>query len=222
MPQNNSSTHDLALWGEGELDALRLAVAADMSPKRYEHTIAVEEMVAALSALYCPEETLLLRAAALLHDVTKGLSHEEQLNLCRRWEIPLTAEDIHAPKTLHARTAAALIPIRYPAFAHEAVLSAVRWHTTGRRDMTLPEQLLYLADYIDKSRLFPDCVRLRTLFWKADPAAMPMDERLRHLRCVLIQSFDMTIRALVNEGAIVSADTMLARNDLMLRELADV
>ncbi len=200
------------------LASLRASVASGMSEKRFRHTAAVEDMVARLSALYCPEKEGLLRAAALLHDITKEYDTDTQLALCARYGIPTTDADKIAHKTLHARTAAALIPEKYPDFNCEIIVSAVRWHTTGRVGMSLCDQLLYLADYIDDSRLFPDCVRLRTLFWGEDVAAMTYDERILHLHRILIMSFDMTIRALVNEGAIVSTDTTDARNGLILAE----
>ncbi len=207
------------IWGEAELSALRASVRAQMSGKRFRHTEAVEDMVARLAALYCPEQENLLRAAALLHDITKEYDLTTQLELCRRAGIPTGPADELAYKTLHAKTAAALIPENYPAFHHEAVVSAVRWHTTGHAGMTLGEQLLYLADYIDDSRLFPDCVRLRALFWRENPEAMCHEDRMHHLRRILILSFDMTIHALVNEGALVSPDTINARNDLLLADL---
>ncbi len=213
-----TTIRDEAPWGETELADLRAAVAASMSPKRFQHTVAVEDMVARLAALYCPEKTNLLRAAALLHDITKEYDVATQLELCRRAGIETTEADRRAYKTLHARTAAALIPDNYPAFHHETVLSAVRYHTTGCAGMTLCDRLLYLADYIDASRLFPDCVRLRSLFWNAKPENMDPEARMAHLRGILILSFDMTIRALVNEGALISADTISARNDLVLAE----
>ena len=87
--------------------------------------------------------------------------------------------------------------------------------------MTLTEQLLYLADYIDESRLFPDCVRLRSFFWDAHPERMTDSERRIHLRRTLIMSFDMTMRALLSEGAVISTDTALARNELVLEELTE-
>ncbi len=204
---------------EAELTALRERVIGVMSPKRFAHTAAVEDMVTRLSAIYCPEDTPLLRAAALLHDITKELTVDAQLALCARHGIPTAPGEEYAYKTFHARTAAALIPVEYPAFAHETVIAAVRWHTTGRAGMTLPEQLLYLADYIDDSRIFPDCVRLRAYFWSAHPERMSPAERTAHLRRTLLMSFDMTMRALLSEGAVISADTCLARNELALAEL---
>ena len=171
--------------------------------------------MARLCELFCPECMLDLRAAALLHDITKEESLEKQLQLCREFDIIVQSGDVLAPKTFHAKTAAALIGRDYPAFASEVVVNAVRWHTTGRADMTLSEQLLYLADYIDDSRMFPDCVRLRNYFWRADPAAMDENTRLVHLYDTMIMSFDMTMRHLLDENATISLDTILARNALI-------
>ena len=66
---------------ENMLDGLRENVMGKMSPKRFVHTAAVEQMVARLCELFCPEQTVLLRAAALLHDVTKEKTSAEQVAL---------------------------------------------------------------------------------------------------------------------------------------------
>ena len=200
---------------ESMLDALRERVMQKTSPKRFRHTVAVEEMVSRLAALYCPEKTSLLRAAALLHDVTKELSLDEQIALCRDYGLEVAQEAILAPKTMHARTAAALIGAEYPELADPALIDAVRWHTTGRENMTIEEKLLYLADYIDESRSFPSCVLLRRYFWGADPASMTDAERADLLRDTLILSFDMTVKDLVEEGSLVAIDTAKARNYLL-------
>lgn len=205
-------------FGESELTALREAVISRMSPKRFVHTAAVEDMVVRLATLYCPEEIPALRAAALLHDITKEYDLATQLRILREAGEEVAPEETFAYKTFHARTAAVVIPAEYPQFAVEAVISPVRWHTTGREDMTLPEKLLYLADYIDDSRIFPDCVRLRSFFWNERPENMSAEDRLTHLRRTLIMSFDMTMRALLSEGAVISPDTAFARNRLVLEE----
>ena len=208
-------------FGESDITALREMVVGQISPKRYNHTAAVEDMVTRLAALYCPDEIPALRAAALLHDITKEYDVPAQMEiLARAGQSPRTGDEF-SHKTFHARTAALLIPENHPTFNCDTVVNAVRWHTTGRAGMTLTEQLLYLADYIDESRLFPDCVRLRSFFWNAYPERMSPDERLIHLRRTLIMSFDMTMRALISEGAVISPDTVLARNELVLAELIE-
>ena len=205
-------------FSETMLEQLRDSVSGSMSPKRFAHTAAVEQMVARLGALYAPDKIDILRAAALLHDITKEDPAEKQLQTCRAFGIIISKQDILTPKTFHAKTAAAVIPDRYPEFADDEVISAVRWHTTGRANMTISEKLVYLADYIDESRTFEDCVRLRALFWDAQPQKMDGAERIAHLNRVLIRSFDMTLASLIEEGAPVSDDTFSARNYLIVEQ----
>ncbi|MBE6556874.1 MAG: HD domain-containing protein [Ruminococcaceae bacterium] len=203
---------------EPMLTELRASLADTMSKKRYRHTLAVEEMVLRLGELFVHDEQIMrLRAAALLHDITKEYSVEQQLALCAAYGIRVSSIDMYAPKTFHARTAAAVIPDRYPDFADDTVIKCVRWHTTGHAGMTTCEKLVYLADYIDMSREFEDCVRLRDFFFSADPQMMSRDDRKNHLRETLILSYDMTIQALIREKTPISPDTLAARNELILR-----
>ena len=201
---------------ESMLADLRERVMGLMSPKRFRHTVAVEEMVARLCALFCPEQTNTLRAAALLHDITKELSLAEHEEICQRYGLTVTEGDRLAPKTLHARTAAALIADEYPAFADPTVIQAVRWHTTGHAGMTLTEKLVYLADYIDESRTFPACVLLRRYFWGAEPLRLTQGEREALLCDTLLLSYDLTVRDLLDEGKPIASDTVEARNELLL------
>ena len=199
------------------IDGLRDKIKQRMSARRFEHTAEVEKMAARLGELYAPDKLDVLRVAALLHDVTKELDTEAQLELLKAYGESVREEDAMSPKTLHARTAALLVPDEFPEFASEEVLSAVRWHTTGRADMTLCDMLIYLADYIDMSRKFTDCVMLREYFWREDVQNMSFNERERHLWHTLVLSFDMTLSALVKEGAPISVDTLNARNALILK-----
>ncbi|MBQ2999277.1 MAG: bis(5'-nucleosyl)-tetraphosphatase (symmetrical) YqeK [Clostridia bacterium] len=200
---------------EEMLNGLRTSLATKMSEKRYRHTVEVEAMVARLGALYAPDALPTLRAAALLHDITKEYSPDRHLMIFAQKELSLTREDLGAPKTFHARTAAAILADEYPEFAEDEVVSCIRWHTTGRRGMTLCEKLVYLADYIDLSRTFENCVRLRNFFFDAQPEKMSESERLSHLRDTLILSYDMTVSDLLSEGAPISPDTFEARNELV-------
>ena len=203
---------------ETMLDALRSEIVEKLSPKRAYHTLCVETMVARLCELFCPEETMTLRAAALLHDLTKEKSTEEQEALCRELGISVTPELHFSPKTYHAMTAAALIGRDYPDYADDVLVSAVRWHTTGKKGMTIPEKLLYLADYIDDSRTYDACVMLRNEFFDAHPETLSESERTALLRRVLIHSFRFTVEDLIENKILVATDTVEALNDLLLEE----
>ena len=198
------------------LDRLRISVRESMSEYRFHHTAEVEKMAVRLAELFAPDKLYILRAAALLHDITKELSTEEQIKLCASHGIELSPLDIAAPRTLHPITAAAVIPERYPEFAEEEIISAVRWHTTGRADMSICDKLIYLADYIDMSRKFKDCVEIRNYFFDAEPEKMSTEARLEHLRKTLILSFDRTIEILIEESSAISPDTFEARNRLIV------
>ena len=205
---------------ETQLNLLREELSSSMSEKRYRHTVEVEKMVVRLAELYAPDQMMTLRAAALLHDITKEYSSDRHRMIFAQKGLTLTREDLLAPKTFHARTAAAILGERYPELCEEEVISCVRWHTTGRRGMTLPEKLVYLADYIDLSRKFENCVKLRNFFFDAHPEKMNEAERLAHLRDTLILSYDMTIADLLAEGTPISPDTFEARNELVTERLS--
>ena len=66
---------------EERLALLREDMRACMTEQRFKHTLGVEQMAARLAALYLPEGAGMLRAAALLHDMTKELPREVQAEI---------------------------------------------------------------------------------------------------------------------------------------------
>lgn len=204
---------------ENTIVQLRETIKSSMSKKRAFHTLAVEQMAIRLGQIYASDKINVLRAAALLHDVTKELKGDEQIKLCKDYGINLSDHDILAPKTLHARTAAEKIKRDFPDFADPEIISAVRWHTTGKAGMTICEKLIYLADYIDDSRKFEDCVKLREFFFDFDFESADESSKLAHLRDTLIYSYDMTISSLLDSGAPIAKDTFDARNELVCEKL---
>lgn len=202
---------------EQMLTALRADVEKQLSPYRMKHTLGVEQMAARLAELYCPEKAMLLRAAALLHDVTKELSDAEQLQIFADHGITLRPDEKASPKVWHGMTAALIIPKRYPDFADAELISAVRWHTTGKAGMTLCEALLYLADMIEEGREFADCIALRHAFFDPVPREMSTKDRLRHLRDVLLLSYENLIPKLQARGSAVCLDSIAAYEELTNR-----
>lgn len=200
---------------EDMLSLLRDSVSTRMSEKRLAHTLGVEEMAARIAEIYCPEKENILRAAALLHDITKELTVDEQMEIAEGRGVSMDDDMREAPSTQHAFTASLIIPECYPEFSDGEIISAVRYHTTGRADMSLSEKIIYLSDYIDCTRTYPDCVALRDMFWGADIEAMNKDERIMHLDRVLLRSFEMTIDDLKSRNRRISRETAEAREDLL-------
>lgn len=186
-------------------------------PNRMRHTLGVEREAAALGAIYLPEAVPELRAAALLHDITKRFTVEEHQAVFKRNNYTPDAWMLASPKVLHAISASYLAKEVFPEYVNEQILSGIRWHTTGRRDMDLFETIIYLSDYIEDTRTFPDCVKLRDYFYSRLKPDMSPDEKRVVLYQTMVTSFDMTIRNLMDEEGLIDADTLGARNDFILR-----
>ena len=77
------------------------------------------------------------------------------------------------------------------------------------------EKLLYLADYIEDTRTFEDCVKLREYFYTGLEKCADAKDRESLLSDTLILSFDMTIRGLIDDGTPIHQDTFEARNYLI-------
>ena len=216
---------DYKLYTEGtksmiddeKLSELRDALRGKMSCQRYNHTLGVEKMAVRLGELLAPDKIPILRGAALLHDITKENSFEKQLQICENVGIIITYVQKMTPKTLHALTAAALIPSEYPDFAYDEIISAVKSHTTGSENMSVTDEIIYLADWIEENRTFEGCVILRNYFWDAEPQKMSKRELSMHLKKTLLLSFDKTIKELTDEGLPIDINTAKARNSLLFQ-----
>ena len=144
-------------------EELRPIALSFLKPKRMPHVLGTEQEAIRLARRYGADETD-ARIAALLHDCTKKLDMEQQLALCRRYDIRLDELEQNALKLLHAKTGAALARDVYG--ADDEIYNAILWHTTGKANMTLLEKVIYLADYIEPNRDFDGVEDLRKVVWE--------------------------------------------------------
>lgn len=154
-----------------ELGWLRDKVRPYLTEKRRAHVAGCEKQ-AVLMAERWGEDIGRAAEAAILHDITKKPDDDEQLRMCGRYGIILDAAERESPKILHARTGAA--------FARELfgipddIYGAIRWHTTGKPDMSLLEKIIYLADFTEPTRDFEGVERLRARCFEDIDAAMAL------------------------------------------------
>lgn len=127
--------------------------------KRFNHILRVEKAAIELAEHY-GADVYKARAAALLHDVTKRKTHEEQLNMAREFGIIGVEELGKSPKVAHAFTGACYA--EHELFVSDRdVLDAIRYHTTGRAGMSLLEKIIFLADGIESGRTFDGVDEIR-------------------------------------------------------------
>ena len=142
------------------LDGLRPVAISYLKGKRVPHVLGTEETAAELAVRYGADVTL-ARRAALLHDCTKRLDMEQQLALAEQYGVVLDEMERTTLKLQHAKTGAAIAEHVFGECRE--VVEAIRWHTTGKPDMTTLEKVLYLADYMEPTRDFSGVEELRTL-----------------------------------------------------------
>jgi nicotinate-nucleotide adenylyltransferase len=142
------------------VDKLQEVVVSLLKPSRVAHVLGCRETAVELARLYGVNETDAARAA-LLHDVTKALDGALQLTMCRCYGTMLDKFSQKNPKTLHALTGSLVAQRVFG--ENEAVVDAIRCHTTGKADMNLLEKIIYVADYVEPNRDFPGVEELRYL-----------------------------------------------------------
>lgn len=196
-----------------DINEIRQWVQSNLSEKRYLHTLAVEREVRVLAKIFLPEKEEKLALAAVLHDITKENAVSAHLDFCKTVGIELPDGIKKMPKLYHAITGAHYARVLFgDIIIDDEIFSAIYYHTTGRRGMTLPEILLYLADYIEDTRTFEDCVSLREYFYNGITEADSQEAKYLHLLKTLKLSFDLTVKNLISENSLVDMGTVDARN----------
>lgn len=135
---------------EYDLKALQKQVKEALSEDRYEHTLGVMYTAESLAMRYGADMTK-AAVAGLLHDCAKCIPNAQKLKMCKKNGIEITAMEEKNPSLLHAKLGAYLAETVYGVTDPE-ILSAIRWHTTGKADMSLLDMIVYMADYIEPNR----------------------------------------------------------------------
>lgn len=130
-----------------------------LSKDRYEHVLNVANRACVLAKIYS-EDVKKAKLAGLLHDVTKEISEKEHLKLFAIDEVELTPVEKVSPQLWHAISAPIYVRERF-GVQDEEVLNAIRYHTTGRKNMSNFEKIIFVADSTSKEREFPGVKQLR-------------------------------------------------------------
>lgn len=169
-----------------------------LKKERYEHTMGVMYTSAALAMRYGADMKKAM-TAGLLHDCGKYLPAKDQISLCKRKKIALTKTELEMPALIHAKLGVYLAENEYK-IEDQEILNAIRYHTTGRPDMTLLEKIVYIADYVEPNRKeIPGLSKVRSLVFSDIDAAV----------CL---SAGSTVRYLKNNGKTVDHMTITTYN----------
>ena len=145
-----------------ELLGIQEKLRSVLKKKRFEHTLGVRYTAGALAMCHGVD---LKRAqlAGLLHDCAKHYTDEQLLQTAKKNNIEVSSAERRSPQLLHAKMGALLAKQEY-GVEDEKILNAIRFHTTGKPDMTDLEKIIFIADYIEPNRRMleqlPKCRKL--------------------------------------------------------------
>ncbi|OMC69310.1 hypothetical protein BK126_14890 [Paenibacillus sp. FSL H7-0326] len=180
-------------------DDLIKAVSEQMPPQRWKHTQGVMETAVILAERFGADPRK-ADLAAILHDVAKYWPVNEMEKVIR--ENGLNQDLLLHDKQLWHSEVGAFVAERDYGVTDSEVLNAIKWHTSGRVNMSLLDKVVCLADYIEPGRDFPGVNNIREL------AEHSLEE-------ALLAGFDGTISHLITLKKVIYPLTLFTRNDLI-------
>lgn len=171
-----------------------------LSDKRYYHSLCVADEAEKLARKYGADSKKMY-IAGLLHDITKNTSDKEQLQLFEKFGIMLTDVEKKSPQIWHAVSGALMVQHEL-GIDDRDIISAIRYHTTAKADMTLAQKIIFVADLTSADRGYPDIDEIRAA------ADRSLDE------CI-IRILKFTIKDIVSGERPLHPDTLSAYNYLI-------
>ncbi len=124
--------------------------AERVSSKRFAHIQGVVRDAGRLARFYGESENT-ARMAAALHDICKGLTDAETKKLCKTFGVKMDEYAKNFPEIMHGFLGAE-VAAREFGVSDENLLNAIRYHTTGRPDMSLLEKIIFVSDLTESGR----------------------------------------------------------------------
>ena len=131
------------------IDEIKNYLKENLSSERYIHTLGVMQEAIELAKRY-NADIKKAEIAGLLHDNAKCMTKEDLRKFISENLPDLDKNELKNYKTLHAPVGAYFAKEKFK-ISDPEIISAIRWHTLGRVNMTLLEKIVFLADKIEKN-----------------------------------------------------------------------
>ncbi len=181
----------------------------NLNEERYEHTLGVKDAAVELALRYNldPKKAAL---AGLLHDCAKCLKNEDLREIIDNKCKNIDAAELLNYKTYHAPVGEVFTKEIFKINDPE-ILSAIRFHTLGRVNMTTFEKIIFLADKIEaKTRDKEYREKMLDILDKYDDIKNGLG-----LDMALFECFCLTIKSLVDRRLAICPATIDVYNWLL-------
>lgn len=182
------------------MEEIKLYLKTNLKEKRYTHTLGVADTAKKLAKLNGISEEK-AEIAGLAHDVAKNLSKVNMKEIIDKNNIIISDVERNNADLWHSIIA----PIEAKdklEIEDEEILDAIRWHTTGKTDMSILTKIIYISDMIEINRNFDGVEEIREITF---------DDLDRGVYYGLTHSIEF----LLIKNLLIDENTMRARNYLL-------
>lgn len=141
------------------IEEIKAYLKENLMEERYNHTLGVADMARKLAKLNGISEEK-AEITGLAHDVAKNLSKDKMKEIIDENNIILSEVEKNNKNLWHSIVG----PIEAKdklGIEDEEILDAIRWHTTGKENMSILTKIIYIADMIEPSRNFESVTDIR-------------------------------------------------------------
>lgn len=169
--------------------------------RRLKHSLNVSKCAVKLSEIYkCDKEKA--EIAGLVHDCAKYFTDEQIEDSIKRFNVELDPLEVNNIALSHS-VIGSYVAVDIFNIKDEEIINAIKYHTTGKENMSLLEKIIYIADLIEEDRNFPRVEELRELTYSGK------------LEEALLLSFNNTIKFVIDNNQLIHPRTIKARNYIL-------
>ncbi len=181
-------------WLKGNLDEKRLL-----------HSLGCAQQAASFAEVF-GLDTKKAYIAGLLHDCAKCIEKDKILEIAKN--LDLDENEVNNAKIVHAPVSAYLARNEFGVTDNE-ILSAIRWHTLGRLDMTIFEKIVFLSDKIEPNTRDLDFRDKIMMFFNDD------ENKENGLNRAILLCYKETIKSLVTRNLKICQTTIDIYNSML-------
>ena len=184
------------------IEEIKSYLKANLKEKRYVHTLGVADTAKKLARINGVSEEK-AEIAGLIHDIAKNLPKEIMQEIIEENNILLSEVEKNNSDLWHS-IIGPIVAKEKLNIDDDEILSAMRWHTTGKENMSTLEKILYIADMIEPSRNFDGVKEIREITFK------DLDKGV-------ILGLTHSIKFLLTKDLLIDINTIKARNYFLFK-----
>lgn len=180
-----------------------------LSEKRYNHSLGVMKKAEELAKIY-NVSIVKAKLVGLAHDIGKELSKEAKLQYVKENNIEIDNIEKINVGLLHGKIGADICKKKYN-FTND-MQDAIKYHTTGNKNMDLLAKVIFVADKIEEGRKYKDEKKLQDLEMAREIALEDIDKAVLYL-------IDSSLEFTIQKKELIHPDSIETRNKIIINSL---